>query len=132
MMMMMIMMILMRKRRRKKRKREMTRANERKSQKSLSSFEKNSSVWSFNQTAHLCEKVGKGRKKKKRTKNRSTKNDLFACDRLAFTSKREAQISIRWPTTKGRRRRRFVVKRSVEVNVDTFSSAAVAPSLKSS
>ena len=32
----------MRKRRRKKRKREMTRANERKSQKSLSSFEKNS------------------------------------------------------------------------------------------
>ena len=55
----------------------------------------------------------------------------FACDMHAFTSKREAQISIRWPT-KGRRRRRFVVKRSVEVNVDTFSSAAVAPSLKSS
>ena len=50
MMMMMMMMILMRKRRRKKRKREMTRANERISQKSLSSFEKNSSVWSFNQT----------------------------------------------------------------------------------
>jgi len=47
----------------------MTRANERKSQKSLSSFEKNSSsVWSFNQTAHLCEKVGKGRKKKKEQK----------------------------------------------------------------
>ena len=132
-MMMMMMMILMRKRRRKKRKREMTRANERISQKSLSSFEKNSSsVWSFNQTAHLCEKVGKGRKKKKRTKNRSTKNDLFACDIHAFTSKRDAQISIRWPTTKGRRRRRFDVKRSVEVNVDTFSSAAVAPSLKSS
>ena len=43
-MMMMMMMILMRKRRRKKRKREMTRANERISQKSLSSFEKNSSV----------------------------------------------------------------------------------------
>ena len=35
----------------------------------VSSFEKNSSsVWSFNQTAHLCEKVGKGRKKKKEQK----------------------------------------------------------------
>ena len=67
---MMMMMMMMRKRRRKKRKREMTRANERISQKSLSSFEKNSSVWSFNQTAHLCEKVGKGRKKKEQKTGR--------------------------------------------------------------
>ena len=80
---------------------------------------------------HFCDKEWE-KGEKKRTKNRSTKTDLFACDVHAFTSKREAQISIRWPTTKGRRRRRFVVKRSVEVNVDTFSSAAVAPSLKSS
>ena len=64
-MMMMMMMMMMRKRRRKKRKREMTRANERKSQKSLSSFEKNSSVWSFNQTKHFCDKKWeKGEKKK--------------------------------------------------------------------
>ena len=81
---------------------------------------------------HFCDKEWEKGEKKKRTKNRSTKNDLFACDIHAFTSKREAQISIRWPITKGRRRRRFDVKRSVEVNVDTFSSAAVAPSLKSS
>ena len=77
---------------------------------------------------HFCDKEWEKGEKKKRTKNRSTKNDLFACDIHAFTSKREAQISIRWPT-KGRRN---VVKRSVEVNVDTFSSAAAAPSLKSS
>jgi len=77
---------------------------------------------------HISVKKWEKGEKKKRTKNRSTKNDLFACDIHAFTSKREAQISIRWPT-KGRRN---VVKRSVEVNVDTFSSAAAAPSLKSS
>jgi len=81
---------------------------------------------------HISVKKWEKGEKKKRTKNRSTKTDLFACDIHAFTSKREAQISIRWPITKGRRRRRFDVKRSVEVNVDTFSSAAVAPSLKSS
>jgi len=77
---------------------------------------------------HISVKKWEKGEKKKRTKNRSTKTDLFACDIHAFTSKREAQISIRWPT-KGRRN---VVKRSVEVNVDTFSSAAAAPSLKSS
>jgi hypothetical protein len=84
--------------------------------------------------------VGKGREKKNKKNGRQKLTSVilkrfkkrFACDIHAFTSKREAQISIRWPTTKGRRRRRFVVKRSVEVNVDTFSSAAVAPSLKSS
>jgi hypothetical protein len=85
-------------------------------------------------------KSGKRAKKKKEQKTGRQKltsvilkrfKKRFACDVHAFTSKREAQMSIRWPT-KGRRRRRFVVKRSVEVNVDTFSSAAVAPSLKSS
>jgi hypothetical protein len=109
----------------------MTRANERKSQKSLSSFEKNSSVWSFNQTAHLCEKVGKGRKKKNKKKTgRQKLTSLPATDSRSLQNEKRKLVFV--GPTKGRRRRRFVVKRSVEVNVDTFSSAAVAPSLKSS
>lgn len=51
---------------------------------------------------HISVKKWEKGEKKKKKKKRSTKTDLFACDRLAFTSKREAQISIRWPT-KGRR-----------------------------
>ena len=94
-MMMMMMMILMRKRRRKKRKREMTRANERKSQKSLSSFEKNSSVWSFNQTAHLCEKVGKGRKKKNKKKTgRQKLTSLPATDSRSLQNEKRKLVFV--------------------------------------
>ena len=94
-MMMMMMMILMRKRRRKKRKREMTRANERISQKSLSSFEKNSSVWSFNQTAHLCEKVGKGRKKKNKKKTgRQKLTSLPATDSRSLQNEKRKLVFV--------------------------------------
>jgi len=62
----------------------------------VSSFEKNSSsVWSFNQTAHLCEKVGKGRKKKNKKKTgRQKLTSLPATDSRSLQNEKRKLVFV--------------------------------------